>query len=116
MPTLDTSAGWEIFDNPERVTLRNPDGAEVVTDYGFRRMSRMVYVDEGGIQRMGQTQRWLVWKVHLGHFQPVLNCRVTDAAGRHFFTDDVVLQGAGAYFALETTSEAAPEIPVAHDA
>ena len=53
MPTLDTSAGWEIMDNPERITLRNPDGAEAVTDYGFRRMSRMVYVDESGLQRMG---------------------------------------------------------------
>ena len=43
-----------MLDNPERITLRNPDNQEVTIDYGFRRMSRLVFVDEAGLQRTGQ--------------------------------------------------------------
>lgn len=96
MPTIDTTGGWEMLDNPERITLRNPDNQEVTIDYGFRRMSRLVFIDEGGLQRTGQTQRWLAWAAHLGHFKPVPNCRITDAEGKHYYTDDVTYQGNGA--------------------
>jgi len=115
MPTIDTTGGWEMLDNPERICLRNPDNQEVTIDYGFRRMSRLVFVDEGGLQRTGQTQRWLAWSAHLGHFKPVPNCRITDAEGKHYYTDDVTYQGNGAYYALETTTEAGPDFPTAHD-
>ena len=106
MPTLDLSQEFNVFDNPETITLKNPtDISATSTSYGFRRAMTLAYTDQSGVAKIENITRFLVWKANLGGFKPTIDCEITDAASIKYYVNQIDNSGNREYYGLDCTQQ-----------
>ena len=105
MPYLDLSQEFNVFDNPESLSLVNPNGDNASTSYGYRRAITVAYHDQSGVMKVENMTKFLVWKTNITPFVPQIDCEVTDQSGSKYYVNGVDNQGNQEYYSLDCTKQ-----------
>jgi len=105
MPTIDLTANYKIMDNPERLTIVNPNGSQVVTSYGFRRQGTYSYMDQNGVMRIESSTRWLIFTANVAPWQPEINGKISTDFNESFYINSIDSVANNSYYSLECSTE-----------
>lgn len=94
---------YQIMDNPEQVTLVNPGGATMVTNYAFRRQNIHSHMDQSGLMKIETITRWLVFKTNITPFVPEINCRINALAGDSYYVNEIENVAQDSYYVLHSS-------------
>lgn len=102
---IDLSENYLIFDNPEVLALKNPDGSEATTNYGFRRMATVAFIDQSGMQKVENVTRFMIWKANVTPWIPQIDCEITDTGGKKYYVNEYESQADRQYYSLHCTQQ-----------
>lgn len=105
MPYLDLSQEFNVFDNPEQLTLVNPNGDDVTTNYGFRRAITVAYQDQSGVMKIESITKFLIWKSNISPWVPQIDCEITDSSSVKYYVNNIDNQGNQQYYGLDCTKQ-----------
>ena len=107
MITLDISGDFNIFDNLEVITVKNPHENAILID-NVRRNSAILGTDMGGSSLVyGSAIEFQIWKNCAPvDFVPKLNGRITDQFDKHYRIDSIEDMAWRTKWSVKATSEA----------